>query len=146
MTSVDPDSPASGPLHRQWRAMAVVFVGGLVGTAARYAAERLDPTSAGQWPWATFVVNLVGATILGALVGWLTVAGPDTGVRQRIRLFAGVGFCGSLTTYSAFALESDRLLAGSGAGIGVAYVVTTVVIGIAVAALGFVVVRRVVSR
>ena len=126
--------------------MAVVFAGGVAGTAVRYAAERVDPASVGQWPWATFVVNLVGATVLGSLVGWLTVSGPDVVVRQRIRLLVGVGFCGSLTTYSAFALESDRLLAGGAALVGVVYVATTVVAGIVCAALGFVASRSAVSR
>lgn len=142
----DPDTPAPTPVHRQLRAMLVVFGGGVVGTALRYAAERLDPATAGQWPWATFVVNLVGATILGSLVGWLSVSGPDTGVRRRIRLLVGVGFCGSLTTYSAFALESDRLLAGGAALVGVAYVATTVVAGIICAAVGFVASRSAASR
>ena len=126
--------------------MSVVFGGGLVGTALRYTAERLDPAVAGQWPWATFVVNLVGATILGSLVGWLTVSGRDTGVRQRIRLLVGVGFCGSLTTYSAFALESDRLLAGADRVIGIAYVATTVIVGIICAAIGFMASRSVMTR
>ncbi|MCX6469355.1 MAG: CrcB family protein [Corynebacteriales bacterium] len=142
----DPDTPAPIPLHRQVRAMLVVFGGGLVGTALRYAAEQLDPATAGHWPWATFVVNLVGATILGSLVGWLTVSGPDTGVRQRIRLLVGVGFCGSLTTYSAFALESDRLLAGADRVVGIAYVATTVIAGIVCAAIGFIASRSVMTR
>ncbi|MGJ0119002.1 fluoride efflux transporter FluC [Williamsia sp. MIQD14] len=128
------------------RAMLAVFVGGLVGTAVRYAAERVDPAAASGWPWATFIVNLVGATILGALVGWLAVSGPDVGVRQRVRLFVGVGFCGSLTTYSAFALESDRLLAGTHRALGLSYVVATVVAGVGCAAAGFIGARRVATR
>ena len=120
----------------------MVFIGGIAGTSARYVAETIDPARTGEWPWATFVVNLIGATVLGLLMGWLTSAGPDTGARQRVRLFFGVVFCGSLTTYSAFALESDRLLGSGSPGVGVAYLVTTVIVGIICAAIGFAVAKR----
>lgn len=137
----DPDTPAPVPLHRQWRSMAFVFVGGVVGTLIRYGVERGFPAGPGGWPWATFVVNCVGTLILGALVAGLTAIGPDTGWRLRTRLLLGVGFCGSLTTYSAFALESDRLLAGGDVTVGTGYIVGTVVAGLICASVGFVVGR-----
>ncbi len=139
----DPDTPAPGPLHRQWRSMASVFVGGVVGTLVRYATERAIPAAVHGWPWATFAVNCVGTLLLGALVAGLTAIGPDTGWRLRARLFFGVGLCGSLTTYSAFALGSDRLLAGGAVGVGVGYVSATIVAGWICAATGYVVGRSV---
>lgn len=126
--------------------MVSVFVGGVVGTLVRYAAERAYPAAAHGWPWATFAVNCVGTLILGALVAGLTAIGPDTGWRLRTRLLLGVGFCGSLTTYSAFALESDRLLAGGDMGVGLGYVVGTVAAGLVCAAVGYVVGRGVGDR
>ncbi len=146
----DPDTPAPVPLHRQRRSMAFVFVGGIVGTLIRYGAERGFPAVPGGWPWATFVVNCVGTLILGALVAGLTAIGPDTGWRLRARLLLGVGFCGSLTTYSAFALESDRLLAGGDVGVGLGYIAGSFVAGLICATVGYVVGRslgdRVTSR
>ncbi|GGF20038.1 putative fluoride ion transporter CrcB 2 [Williamsia phyllosphaerae] len=121
--------------------MAFVFVGGIVGTLIRYGVERGLPAGPGDWPWATFAVNCVGTLILGALIAGLTAIGADTGWRLRTRLLLGVGFCGSLTTYSAFALESDRLLAGGDVGVGLGYVVGTVVAGLVCATVGFVVGR-----
>ncbi|MCP2175646.1 CrcB protein [Williamsia maris] len=126
--------------------MMSVFVGGVVGTLVRYAAEKAYPVAAGGWPWATFAVNCAGTLILGALIAGLTAIGPDTGWRLRTRLLLGVGFCGSLTTYSAFALESDRLLARGDVGVGLGYVVGTVAAGLVCAAVGYVVGRGVGNR
>ena len=126
--------------------MALVFVGGIVGTLIRYGVEQGLPAAPGGWPWATFAVNCVGTLILGALVSGLTAIGPDTGWRLRARLLLGVGFCGSLTTYSAFALESDRLLAGGDVGVGLGYVVSTIAAGLLCAAIGYVAGRGVGER
>ncbi len=142
----DPDSPAPGPLHRQWRAMAFVFVGGIIGTLIRYGAELAYPAGPGDWPWATFTVNCVGTLVLGTLIAALTTLGSDTGWRLRARLFGGVGFCGSLTTYSAFALESDRLLGGGSVDVGIGYIVGSVLSGIVLAAAGYIVGRSVAGR
>ena len=126
--------------------MAFVFVGGVVGTLIRYGAEQGFPAAPGDWPWATFVVNCVGTLVLGTLIAALTTTGSDTGWRLRARLLVGVGFCGSLTTYSAFALESDRLLAGGDMGVGLGYVVGTIAAGLICAAIGYLAGRRVGER
>lgn len=43
------------------RTVAAVFVGGAVGTLARAALSTAFPLPVGQWPWPTFLVNVVGA-------------------------------------------------------------------------------------
>jgi len=55
------------------------------------------------------IVNVVGAFILGAFV----VLSEQWNLDGRYSLFAAVGFCGSLTTMSAFALDSENLLENS---------------------------------
>lgn len=137
---VDPDSP---PLHRQPVALALVFAGGVVGTGVRYWLEKTWPAASGAWPWATFGINLTGAFILGLLLETLARLGPDDGWRQRIRLLAGTGLCGAYTTYSAFALEISLLGRDGAVGIGIAYAVTSVVVGVLCAWLGIVVAARV---
>ena len=58
-------------------AIALVALGGIVGTAARYGFARAVPTPSGGWPWATFIVNLVGAFVLGALLEALARSDAD---------------------------------------------------------------------
>lgn len=45
--------------------LGAIFVGGFVGTVGRAELALALPARAGAWPWATFVVNLVGALLLG---------------------------------------------------------------------------------
>ena len=47
------------------RELAAVFVGGALGTLARAAFETLAAPDPGRWPWPTFVVNILGAFLLG---------------------------------------------------------------------------------
>ncbi|KAF0956709.1 MULTISPECIES: fluoride efflux transporter FluC [unclassified Rhodococcus (in: high G+C Gram-positive bacteria)] len=124
---VDPDER---PPHLRARALVWVFAGGLCGTGLRYLAEQTFPAVDGQWPWATFGVNIAGAFILGALLEVLARLGPDDGWRQRVRLFGGTGICGALTTYSAFALEITDLARASAVVTAFAYAVVSVVLGV----------------
>ena len=59
-----------------------------------------------RFPWGTFVVNVGGSFVLGLLSGLAAGAG---GLPEWVRVLAGTGFCGALTTYSAFGLETVRL-------------------------------------
>ncbi|NDK92098.1 fluoride efflux transporter CrcB [Gordonia desulfuricans] len=134
---IDPDTPVR-PLHLQFSAISLVFAGGIVGTGLRYLVEELFPAHGVAWPWATFGVNLAGAFVLGALLEILVLSGDDAGRRRRLRLCIGTGFCGSLTTYSTFALETAQLGHHGAAGTAVAYAVVSVIAGLVCAWAGIV--------
>ena len=136
----DPDVAArsSRPLHLRPSSVAWVFAGGVLGTALRYFVEALLPHDGASWPWATFLVNLAGAFILGTLLEALARLGDDSGWRLRTRLFAGTGGCGAFTTYSTFALEAVLLTRHGHAGTAIAYGLVGVVGGVLAAWLGIV--------
>ena len=77
--------------------------------------------------WGTLAVNLAGSFVLGLLVG--------AAVEGRWLALLGTGFCGGLTTYSAFALQSLHAARESGLR-GAAYVVMTVAGCLAMASIG----------
>lgn len=52
------------------------------------------------------IVNVIGAFILGMFI----VLSEQWNLDGRYSLLAAVGFCGSLTTMSSFALDSSNLL------------------------------------
>lgn len=96
--------------------LGAIYVGGVAGTLARAGvAEGIAS------PWATLLVNVVGA----ALLGYVAVALPAR------RPLLGTGFCGGLTTFSTLQLEVLELSAGD----AVAYLVASALLGwLAVAA------------
>jgi CrcB protein len=82
--------------------LAVIGGGGALGAAARYGAGLALPPRLDAFPYATFLVNVVGAVILGAVVAlpadWLAA-------HELTRPAVGTGFCGGLTTFSTMTLE-----------------------------------------
>jgi CrcB protein len=80
--------------------LAPVFAGGAIGGLLRVAVSEAAGVPAGSWPWATLIVNLAGALVLGAAYEALRDARS-----AHARLFLGTGFCGGLTTFSTFQVE-----------------------------------------
>ncbi len=115
--------------------IALVAVGGAAGSIARYGVEQLLGPSDGL-PVGTLSVNLAGAFLLGALIEVLALRGTDAGRRRAARLLLGTGLLGGFTTYSALAVEADTLLRDGRAGLAVAYVLTTVVVGLCASLAG----------
>lgn len=103
--------------------LLLVAVGGTMGAGLRWAV--LEATPEAVFPWPVLVVNLVGCALLGALLG--------PGTPRSTRLLVGTGLCGGLTTFSTFAVEVARLLRADDAPTAVAYIVASVVGGLAVA-------------
>jgi fluoride exporter len=138
---LDPDTPS--PLaHMRLDAVLWVAAGGIAGTAVRYALALAAPTPTGAWPWATFAVNVAGSFVLGALLEALARSSGPADRLRRIRLFGGTGFCGSLTTYSTFAVEADLLVRDHAAGTAAGYLVASLGAGLAAAGAGIAVAAR----
>jgi CrcB protein len=115
-------------VHLHWRYIALVFVGGALGTTVRYLVAAAIPPVAGL-PIGTFVINIVGAFVLGMLLETLALRGSDTGMRRNARLFAGTGILGGFTTYSAFAVDADGLIMAQNLGGSILYAIVTIVVG-----------------
>jgi CrcB protein len=82
------------------------------------------------FPWGTFSVNVAGSAMLGAFAASL---GEDSSALALV----GIGFCGSLTTFSAFAWESQRLATTGARSVAVLNVLGTVSTCLAAAVLGW---------
>jgi CrcB protein len=105
------------------RELAAVFCGGIVGALARFGLLEALPHAPGEWPWATFVVNLAGAFALGYFTTRLQERLPLSAYR---RPFLGTGLCGALTTFSTMQLELLDMLDAHRAGLAALYAVASI--------------------
>lgn len=124
------------------RDLVLVALGGAAGAVARVWFATIWPVQPGAVPWSTLTENLVGALLLGLLVGVLHARGSGS---PRTRALLGAGLLGAFTTYSTFAVEVVALLRTAPL-VGVGYAVGSVVLGVAASALGWAAGRRVGAR
>jgi len=111
----------------------LVIIGGSVGAACRYGADRLANTYLGSSLTGTVSVNILGSLVLGFLVGY-ALGKPNW--NQDYSLLLGVGFCGSFTTFSAVTVSGIQLISDGNYGKAIAYLTFSVVAGLLAAFLG----------
>lgn len=84
----------------------LVFVGGGIGSVARFGLSRiLSNFAMGGFPFATFSVNIIGAFLIGLFWG-----SPFLSDKNSWLVFLTVGLCGGFTTFSSFSWENFNLL------------------------------------
>lgn len=114
------------------RRLAAIYAGGVLGALARVGLAEAAPQGPGEWPWATFAVNMIGALLLGYFVARLRDHPEDSLVHP----FLTTGICGTLTTFSAVQLELFEMVDGGHLGLASAYVAATLAAGFAFVRLG----------
>jgi fluoride exporter len=85
--------------------IALLAVGAVVGALLRYKLVE-SPFLVGGLQVNVLIVNILGSFILGAF----SVASLALNWDAKYSLLVAVGFCGSFTTMSSFALETSNLL------------------------------------
>lgn len=113
-----------------------VALGGALGASARYGLSLLP--AKGDFPVMTLLTNLLGALLIGFVVG---LAGQNGWSQGRL-LFWKTGVCGGFTTFSTFSLESLNLLQKGKAGPAGLYILLSVAGCLAGVALGQALARR----
>lgn len=114
------------------RRLAAIYVGGVLGALARVGLAEVAPHGPGEWPWATFAVNMAGALLLGYAFARLRDHPEDSLAHP----FLTTGICGTLTTFSAIQLELFELVEGGYVGLAAAYAAATLAAGYAFVRLG----------
>jgi CrcB protein len=114
------------------RKLAAIYAGGVAGALIRVGLAEAAATDPGQWLWATFVANMVGALLLGYFFA-LFRDYPPASLRHP---FLGTGVCGTLTTFSTMQLELYEMVDGGYLGLAAAYAAVTIAAGYLCVRLG----------
>jgi fluoride exporter len=122
------------------RELAAVFVGGAIGTLARAGLATLAASEPGRWPWPTFIVNIVGAFLLGYFATRLLERLPVSSYRRPL---LGTGLCGGLTTFSTMQVETVKMLERHHYGLAIGYTVASIAAGLLAVYVATAMVRRV---
>jgi CrcB protein len=120
------------------RRLAAIYAGGTLGALARVGLAEAAPHGPGEWPWATFAVNMIGALLLGYTFARLRDHPEDSLAHP----FLTTGICGTLTTFSAIQLELFELVEGGHLALATAYMGVTLAAGYAFVRLGIALERR----
>jgi CrcB protein len=124
--------------------LAFVFVGGGVGSVARYLLGVGAMKSLGRdWPYGTFAANVIGGFLMGCLVGWLAFKGGAD--QERWRDLLGMGVLGGFTTFSSFSLETALMIERRAYGPAAGYVAASVAMAIGALFLGLLAARRILA-
>lgn len=145
---VDPDIEVPQPppplavlLRQHADLLPAIALGGGAGALARWGVGQIVDGS--PYPWATFLINVVGCLLIGVLMAFVLDVWAH---RRYLRPLVGVGFLGGFTTFSTFVLETRGLVASSHPLLAVVYVVASISAGFVAALLGLVGGRLAIDR
>lgn len=120
-----------------------VAVGGALGAMARFALNVFLQRDI-AFPWGTLSANLLGCLAMGVIAhlvasaAWFNEAGV---IPDQYRLLFAIGFCGSFTTLSALVMELHTMLQRNEILASFAYIMATMVGGLACFYIGFMLTR-----
>lgn len=117
------------------RELGAIFLGGALGALVRAGLAEALPDPGVGWPWATFVVNVAGAALLGY---WFSAL-PHSQYRRPLLT---TGFCGALTTFSTVQIELVEMLESGRVGLACLYLGASLAAGLAGAQLATALARR----
>lgn len=116
------------------KTLICIFVGGGLGSVARYAVQLLvhERITAYSFPWATLSVNIAGSF----LIGLFYALSSRSGLTDEMRLFLTAGLCGGFTTFSTFSNDNLALLRQGDVATCMLYIIISVIAGISACFIG----------
>ncbi|MFK7755625.1 MAG: fluoride efflux transporter CrcB [Flavobacteriales bacterium] len=104
--------------------LLAVFIGGGLGSLARYGISCSIPKHMTNFPLATFLSNLLACILLAFIVKLSFTEKIDS----RIVLLAATGFCGGFSTFSTFSLENIKLIQDGMVGMALLNAIVSIVV------------------
>lgn len=113
----------------------LVGLGGALGAILRYVVGNWIFIKSG-FPWPTFIVNILGALLMGLLLVWSESLDKEK-VASFLLYFGVIGFCGGFTTFSTFAKELFFLLKDGQTIVFLIYVLLSVILSVIAFAISY---------
>ena len=122
--------------------LILAAIGGAVGSALRFSVGAAMLRGMGPgWPWGTYTVNILGSLIMGLVIGWFAHKGA-TGA-SGAQIFLATGMLGGFTTFSAFSLETARMVESKAYTQAALYAGSSVILGVLMVFAGLFIIRKV---
>lgn len=113
----------------------LIFIGGGLGSVARFLFSKWIITPSTDFPTATFVTNFLACVILGILANYLGEAKQES--EKMLAVLFMTGFCGGFSTFSTLNLETFKLIQNQSYQIAFLYTFSNVILGFIGIAIGF---------
>lgn len=120
------------------RELVYIFLGGGLGSVLRFLIS--DNTRrlwhVGTFPMGTFVVNMSGCLLIGALSAYFLKS------ETPLKYLLITGICGGYTTFSTFSAENFSLFQNGNYSMMILYSLLSLIIGILMVFIGFQIARN----
>lgn len=116
-----------------------ILLFGAFGAASRYGISLLIPhDDPAGWPWATFLINVLGSLALGVTLAFAVRNNLSMVWREGL----GTGFLGAFTTFSAYSMETVKLVQSGSVLLAVLYAFSSILLGVCAALAGMIAARK----
>ncbi len=110
----------------------LVGLGGGIGAMLRFFVAGI--WKAGNFPFHTLFINIVGSLVIGLIFG---LGIKTEQLSEQMKLFIATGICGGFTTFSAFSLENMLMLKSGNYLMASLYIFASVAICIVAVFMGY---------
>ncbi|HAR74114.1 MAG TPA: fluoride efflux transporter CrcB [Flavobacteriaceae bacterium] len=117
------------------KSILFVGLGGAFGSVARFLISYgIGKYYSQPFPFATFLTNVIGCFLIGALYGYSIKNGLGNTYFNFLLI---TGFCGGFTTFSSFSYENFNLIQQQNYITPIIYIFSSVLIGLIFTMIGF---------